>query len=91
MKLHELYHYKVQQDVELWEMSDDDWETEKRIGVFSSEEKALAAMEVMKAKEGYRDWQGGFRIMHSFLDQYETHGFISWDEAGKPAPPDADA
>ena len=91
MKVFHLHHYSIAAGVELWELTDDQLEDERSIGVFSSEEKARAAIEILKTKEGYRDWPGGFRILHSVVDDYDTHGFISWEEAGKPAPPNADA
>jgi hypothetical protein len=42
--------------------------------------------------EGYRDWPGGFRIMHSTLNEYDKDsGFITWEEALNALPPPEEA
>jgi hypothetical protein len=64
---------------------DEDGESAKMIGVYSSEEAARAAIERVKDQAGFADHPDGFHI-----DQYEidhdnwSEGFISWDEAYSP-------
>lgn len=87
MKFYHLVHYKIPAEAELWETEDDIWNNEKPIGIFSSEEKARVAIEEVVKKPGFRDWPGGFRILYSTLDEYETDGFITWEEALNALPP----
>jgi hypothetical protein len=75
--VYELWHYKIAAGEE-----PDEDKSPKDIGVYSTEERAKAAIERVKDKPGFCDWPGGFRIFRAILDKdYWTEGFISSDEA----------
>jgi hypothetical protein len=72
-RLFPLYHLKIgpgESDLDV------DWEDPaigaKRVGLYSSEEAAQAAIERLKQKPGFRDWPGGFRVMRSDVDKANT-------------------
>jgi hypothetical protein len=70
-------------------------DNEKDLGRYSTQSRALAAVERLKRKPGFRDWPGGFRILSGECDHggWET-GFASiydWDdlnENGRPKAPE---
>jgi hypothetical protein len=75
--VYELRHYKIAHNEE-----PDDDRSPKDIGIYSSEEKAKAAIDRVKDKLGFRDWPGGFRIFRALVDKdYWEEGFISSDDA----------
>lgn len=43
--------------------------SQKIIGYYSSEVKALQAIERLKSKEGFRSYPGGFRVYDAVVDQ----------------------
>jgi homoserine kinase type II len=65
----------------LWfekEMPEGDEDIELLIGVYSSEAEASAAIERVKNKPGFVDFQEGFHIYRSQLNQDSwTEGFIT--------------
>lgn len=81
--LYDLWHYKIAADDE--DFIDDECDP-KLIGIYSSREKAEAAIAQLRDKPGFRDWLGGFRIGQSRLDQtYWEEGFINpMDDPGWP-------
>jgi hypothetical protein len=70
-------------------------DNEKQLGQYSTEARAHSAVERLKRKPGFRDWQGGFQILSGDAnkDGFET-GFASiydWDdldENGDRKPPE---
>ncbi len=66
--------------------ADDEYrDHEKRIGVYSTREKAEAAQQRVSDKPGFRDWAAGFEIREIEVDLDSwVEGFISWDEAVPP-------
>jgi homoserine kinase type II len=59
-------------------LCDDDYEDIKVIGVYSSEERAAAAIEQLKSQPGFRDFPEGFHSGPYVLDQtYWADGFIT--------------
>jgi hypothetical protein len=57
---------------------DDDSDDVKLIGIYSSEQKALEALELVKAQPGFRDFPDGFEISEAELDHTEwSEGFLT--------------
>jgi len=78
--IYKLWHFQIGRDDE--EDTDDEAMSAKRIGFYTTEEKAKAAIGRLKGKPGFRDWPDGFRIYRALLDQdHWVGGFISWDDA----------
>ena len=64
---------------------DEDGESAKMIGVYSTQEAANAAIERLKMQPGFTEHPNGFHIDQYELDQDNwSEGFISWDEAYPP-------
>jgi hypothetical protein len=64
---------------------DEDGESAKMIGVYSSESAARAAIERVMSQPGFADHPDGFHIDEYEIDQDNwSGGFISWDEAYPP-------
>jgi hypothetical protein len=60
----------------------------KHIGFFTTEERAWAAAEKLKEKEGFRDWPGGFRVFRIPVDvDFYPEGFDPNDPRAAPPPP----
>ena len=54
------------------------------LGVYSSAEKATAAIDRLKAKSGFSEHPNGFHVAEYALDRDQwPEGFISWSEAWK--------
>jgi len=78
--VYELWHFKIGRDDK--PDTDDEAQGPKDIGIYSTEEKAKAAIERRKDELGFRDWPDGFRIFRTPLDRDSwVDGFISSDEA----------
>ena len=61
---------------------DEDGESAKMIGVYSTEAAATAAIDRLKDQPGFADHPNGFHIDKYEIDQDNwSEGFISWDEA----------
>ena len=74
-----LWHFKIGAGVE--PDIDDEAQSAKDIGFYTTEAKATAAILRLRDQPGFRDWPGGFRIFHTPLDRDGwTDGFISWDD-----------
>lgn len=73
MIVYKLYHIRTRPDGE---------DDEKLIGIYTTEEKAKAAIERVKGAPGFRDYPDGFEIFEHRLDEDGwVEGFISADEA----------
>lgn len=73
MIVYKLYHIREKED------GNDD---EKLIGIYTTEEKAKAAIQRVIGKPGFRDHPDGFQIFDHLLDRDGwTEGFISSEEA----------
>jgi homoserine kinase type II len=60
----------------------DNCEEVKLIGIYTSKELALAALDRVKDKPGFKERPEGFEIDEVVLDTDDwTEGFISWAEA----------
>jgi homoserine kinase type II len=78
--VYELWHFKIGAEDE--PDTEDPAQAGKDIGIYTTEEKAKAAITRLKDKVGFRDWPGGFRIFRAPLDRDGwVDGFISWDDA----------
>lgn len=78
--VYELWHFKIGTECE--PDIDDPIQDGKDIGIYTTEEKAKAAISRLKDQAGFRDWLGGFRIFRAPLDRDGwVDGFISWDDA----------
>ena len=77
VKLYQLHHE--------YELDEGDREM-KSLGIYSSQEKAIEAIERYRTLEGFRNRPDGFVISELIVDRDSgwTEGFISWDEALKP-------
>lgn len=74
--IYEVYHHKIAaEDDTLDVLTADDDRDEKRIGLFSSQDKAEAAIVRYRELPGFRDWPGGFRIYTATLDDG-----LAWEE-----------
>lgn len=78
--VYKLWHFKIgpgeEADV------DDEAQAGKDIGLYTTEDKAEAALLRLKDQPGFRDWPDGFRIFRAPLDRDGwADGFITFDEA----------
>ena len=57
---------------------DDDSDDVKLIGIYSSEEKALDALKLVKQQPGFSSFPDGFEISEAVLDHTEwSEGFLT--------------
>jgi hypothetical protein len=91
----ELWHFNITEDATpdlkalvLTEDETDESFGQKRIGTFSTEERAWAAAAKLREKEGFRDWPGGFRVFRIPVDvDFYPDGFDPDDPRAAPPPP----
>lgn len=71
----------------LWHVHESAGDTdEKLIGVYATREDALAAIDRLKDKPGFRDAPSGFEISEYTVGKdHWTEGYISWAEAAADA------
>jgi hypothetical protein len=81
-----VYHFKVGPETSILDIEWEDAATgAKRIGVYSSEEAAQAAIQRLRTKPGFHEWPGGFRMMRTRVDKANVedlgfgHGFYTYD------------
>ncbi len=81
MIVYALRHYKISAD-------DDDYDDPSRpmdfseIGIYSTQEEAIKAIDRVKGQERFQAWLGGFRIEGHTLDMDGwDEGFVSFDDA----------
>jgi hypothetical protein len=74
-----LWHFKIGAGDE--PDTDDEEQSAKDIGLYTTEAKAKAAILRLREQPGFRDWPGSFRIFRTPLDRDSwAGGFISWDD-----------
>ena len=57
---------------------DDESDDMKLIGIYSSEEKARAALDLVKQQPGFRDHPDGFELSEALVDHTEwAEGFLT--------------
>jgi hypothetical protein len=85
MIVFELWHYQLGPGVDDDEI---DWDEVNglRIGLFSTQDLAQAALDARRDKEGFIDWPDGWRIWDCELDEagFED-GFPGWEGTPDPA------
>ena len=72
--VHVLWHFTIGAD----EAFDEDGDM-KMIGIYTTKQRAAAAVARLRDKPGFRDWPEGFRIFGNRLDE------DSWEEGFIPA------
>ncbi len=74
-KIYQVWHFRIS------EIEDFDWDNKKqapqRLGVYSSEQNAQAAVERLHERPEFAQWPDGFRICECFLDNDSwVDGFV---------------
>ena len=86
VRMWEVWHFQIGSE-DGFELDKADGQSPRRIGIFSSDQRASEAVEYLQAKPGFRNRPGGFRIFQGWLDEDSwAAGFMTAEQAWQALP-----